>query len=60
MWKFVSIDCRKMHFASTRTAKNVLKNSSTAKHIFDKSHDVVLKLHKNRKLSSRDLLVVPA
>ena len=60
MWKFVSIDCRKMHFARTRTAKNVLKNLSTTKHIFGKSHDVVLKLHKNRKLSSRDLLVVPA
>ena len=49
-----------MHFARTRTAKNILKNLSTTKHIFDKSHDVVLKLHKNRKLSSRDLLVVPA
>ena len=36
-------------FPSTRTAKMFLKNSSTKTDVFCKSHDVVLKWHKNRK-----------
>ena len=47
-------------FANTRTAKKVLKNSTATTDI-DKSHDVVLKLHKNREQTYFSWsLVVPA
>ena len=36
-------------FASIRGDENVLKSSSTTAELFDTSHDVVLKLHENRK-----------
>ena len=49
IWKFVTPDCRKMHFGALEQLKMTLKNSSKTTDIFDKSRDVVLKLHKNRK-----------
>ena len=48
-WKFVSLYCRKMHLRAPEQLKMSLKSSSTTTEIFDKSQDVELKLHKNRK-----------
>ena len=36
-------------YAKTEQLKMSLKNLTTTTKIFDKSHDVVLKLHENRK-----------
>ena len=41
--------CRKMHMRAPEQLKMFLKNSPTTADILDKSHDVMLKLHKNRK-----------
>ena len=48
-WKFVLLDCRKMHLRTPEQLKMSLKTSSTTTDNFDKSRDVVLQLHGNRK-----------
>ena len=49
IWKFVTRDFWKMHLLTQEQLKMFLKKLSTMTDIFDKSHDVMLKLHKNRK-----------
>ena len=44
IWKFVTQDCWRMHLRAPKQLKISLKKSSTTTDIFDKSHDVVLKL----------------
>ena len=58
--KFVTVDRLKMHLRVPEQLKRSLKNSTTTTGI-DKSHDVVLKLHKNREQTYFPWsLVVPA
>ena len=47
--KFVTLDCRKIHLQTPEELKMFLKNLSTMANILNKSHDVMLKLHKKRK-----------
>ena len=49
MWKFVTLDFWKTHLGTPEQLKMSLKNLSTVADILDKSHDVMQKLHKNRK-----------
>ena len=50
-YRFVTVDCRKMHLRAPEQLKMSLKIFLTTTDIFGDSHDVVLKLHKNRKQS---------
>lgn len=47
--KFVTLDCRKIHLQTPEELKMFLKNLSTMANILNKSHDMMLKLHKKRK-----------
>ena len=47
--KFVTLDCQKIHLQTPEELKMFLKNLSTMANILNKSHDVMLKLHKKRK-----------
>ena len=61
IWKFVTLDCRKMHLRATEQLKIPFKDSLTMNEIFDKSNDMVLKLHENRRQTQFPWsLVVPA
>ena len=48
-YRFVTVDCRKMHLRAPEHLKMSLKKLSLTADIFGKSHDVVLKLHQNWK-----------
>ena len=48
-WKFVTVDCWKMHLRAPEQLKMTLKNLPSMIEIFNKSYDVVLKLRENRK-----------
>ena len=48
-WKFITLDCWKMHLRAPEQLKMSLKNLPSMTEIFNKSYDVVLKLRENRK-----------
>ena len=49
IWKFVTLDYCKMHLRAPEQLKMSLKNLSITTEIFDKSHELVLKLRENWK-----------
>ena len=59
--KIFTLESLKMHLRAQKQLKMSFKNVSPMTDIFEKSHDVVLKLHENRNQTyfSWSFLVVP-